>query len=112
MTTALKARLAGAMDGQIPIALIGVAAMGAIFAVNLLARPAPGGDPRTVTAPGCRECGTVVAIRRSAHSVPLTFVEIQMPDGSLRTMRGGAASFSVGDVVEVSGGAPVLRDAL
>lgn len=113
MTTALKARrLAGAMDGQVPIALTALVAMGVIFAVNLLDRPAPGTEARSAASPGCRECGTVVAVRRSAHSVPLNLIEVRMPDGSLRTLRSGTAAFSVGDVVELAGGAPVLRDAL
>ena len=56
------------------------------------------------------EDGRVVAVRRSAHSVPVTIVEIQMLDGSLRTVRGAAQPFSVGDLVEVRDDGLALRD--
>jgi hypothetical protein len=95
---------------QAPIALIGLLAIGVIVAINFLARPDYSAGTRLLDAPGCKQCGTVVAVRRSAHSVPVTFVEVQMPDGSLRTVRGPGQEFSVGDVVEVRGEALTLRD--
>ena len=98
-------------EGQTPIAVIGLLAIGVIVAINYFARPhLEATDTRLLYAPGCRQCGTVVAVRRSAHSVPVTFVEVQMRDGSVRTVRGPGQGFSVGDVVEVRGDALTLRD--
>ena len=98
-------------EGQTPIAVIGLLAIGVIVAINYFARPhLEATDTRLLDAPGCRQCGTVVAVRRSAHSVPVTFVEVQMRDGSVRTVRGPGQGFSVGDVVEVRGDALTLRD--
>ena len=100
---------AGMMEGQAPIALVGLLAIGVIVAVNYVARPQPGAD-RAPGATNCKGCGTVVAVRRSAHSVPVTFVEVQMSDGSVRTLRAPARQFSVGDSVEVKDDALTLRD--
>ena len=100
---------AGMMEGQAPIALVGLLAIGVIVAVNYVARPQPGAD-RAPAATNCKGCGTVVAVRRSAHSVPVTFVEVQMSDGSVRTLRAPARQFSVGDSVEVKDDALTLRD--
>jgi hypothetical protein len=96
---------------QAPVALVGLLAMATILVVNFTARPhlAPV-DSRLLNAPACRHCGTVVAVRRSAHSVPVFFVDVQMTDGSLRTLRERDAGYSVGDVVEVDGSALTLRD--
>ena len=100
------------MDQQTPLALIALLAIGVILAVNMLARPQRGpADSRLLNASGCRQCGTVVAVRHSAHSVPLTYVEVQMRDGSLRTVRGPGQGVSIGDVVEVRGDALTPRDA-
>jgi hypothetical protein len=100
-------------QGQAAISLIGVAAMAAIFAVNLLGRPHPAElDARAPGAILCSDCGTVVAVRRSPHSVPVTLVEVQMMDGSLRTVRAPAQLPSVGDVVQINGDALTLRDGL
>ena len=52
----------------------------------------------------------MVAVRRSAHSVPVTFVEVRMNDGSVRTLRAPARQFSVGDSVEVKDEALTLRN--
>lgn len=98
------------VEQQAPIALIGLLAIGVIVAINYLARPDPVAGDRWFDAPGCKQCGTVIAVRRSAHSVPVTFVEVHMADGSLRTVRGPGQVFSVGDVVEVRGEALTLRD--
>ena len=101
---------AGMMEGQAPIALVGLLAIGVIIAVNYFARPQIGAADRAPNATDCKECGTVVAVRRSAHSVPVTFVEIQMTDGSVRTLRAPALQFSVGDPVEVKDDALTLRN--
>jgi hypothetical protein len=98
------------VEEQAPIALIGLLAIGVIVAINYLARPGHIAGSPLIEAPGCKQCGMVVAVRRSAHSVPMTFVEVQMPDGSVRTVRGANERFSVGDVVEVRGEALTLRD--
>lgn len=91
--------------------LIGLVAIGVIWAIHSLAGPPIGpSDARLQGAPGCGACGTVVAVRRSAHSVPQTFVEVKMADGSLRTLRSASAAVSVGDVVEVRGDGLTPRD--
>ncbi|MGZ9031716.1 MAG: hypothetical protein ACXW2G_10095 [Burkholderiaceae bacterium] len=111
MTTASDAdRRLAEVEQQAPLALIGLLAIGVIVAINYLARPDPVGGSRLLDGSDCKQCGTVVAVRRSAHSVPVTFVEVQMPDGSVRTVRGPGPGFSVGDVVEVRGEALTLRD--
>lgn len=112
VTTASNAdRRVADVEEQTPIALIGLLAIGVIVAINYLARPDHGStDARLLNAPGCKHCGTVVAVRRSAHSVPVTFVEVQMRDGSVRTVRGPGPGFSVGDVVEVRGEGLTARD--
>lgn len=111
MTTASRpGRRPAEVEQQAPIALIGLLAIGVIVAVNYLARPGPAAGSGLLDAPGCRQCGMVVAVRRSAHSVPVTFVEVQMADGTLRTVRGPGEGFSVGDVVEVRGDALTLHD--
>ena len=51
----------------------------------------------------------MVAVRRSAHSSPVYFVEVQMLDGSTRVVQQLAAGFKVGDVVQVNGNALSLR---
>jgi hypothetical protein len=98
------------MEGQAPIALVGLLAIGVIIAVNYFARPQIGAADRAPNATGCKGCGTVVAVRHSAHSVPVTYVEVQMTDGSVRTLRAPARQFSVGDTVEVKDDALTLRD--
>lgn len=101
---------AGMMEGQAPIALVGLLAICVIVAVNYFARPQPGAADHAPNATDCSQCGTVVAVRRSAHSVPVTFVEVQMTDGSVRTLRAPARQFSVGDAVEVKDDALAPRD--
>jgi hypothetical protein len=101
---------AGMMEGQAPIALVGLLAIGVIVAVNYFARPQPGATVRAPNSADCKDCGTVVAVRRSAHSVPVTFVEVQMTDGSVRTLRAPALRFSVGDPVEVKDDALTPRN--
>ena len=92
---------------QTPLVVIGLAAIGMILLINSHARPSA---PREkVVVLSCSECGTVMAVRRASNSTPSYIVEIQMLDGSLRTIPQIAASFSVGDIVRVNGGALTLR---
>jgi hypothetical protein len=94
---------------QAPIALLGLAAIAIIALINAHARPAAV-DKAPVVAAACNtECGTVVAVTRSAHSSPVYFVEVQMLDGSMRVVQQLAAGFKVGDVVQVNGNALSLR---
>jgi len=113
VTTAPNARPgAETVEQHTSLALIALFAMGVIVAINMLARPQRGpADSRLLSASGCRQCGTVVAVRHSAHSVPLTYVEVQMRDGSLRTVRGPGQGVSIGDVVEIRDDALTPRDA-
>jgi hypothetical protein len=97
------------MEGQAPIALVGLLAIGVIVAVNYFARPQLASTDRAPDAMDCKGCGTVIAVRRSAHSVPVTFVEVRMADGSVRTLRAPALQFTVGDAVEVKDDALTLR---
>lgn len=95
---------------QAPIALMGLAAIAVIALINLSGRPAAAmPEPATVQACSNSSCGTVVAVRRSAHSSPVYFVEVQMLDGSTRVVEQLAAGFKVGDVVLVNGNALSLR---
>jgi hypothetical protein len=111
-TASTTRRLAGRTERHAPTALIGLIAIAVIWAIHTLARPPLAAtDTRLANASGCRTCGTVVAVRRTAHSVPVTLVEVKMADGSLRTVRGPAAPISVGDVVEVRDDGLTPRDA-
>jgi hypothetical protein len=92
---------AGMMEGQAPIAVVGLLAIAVIVAVHVFSRPPLETTARATGDADCKECGTVIAVRRSAHSVPVTFVEVQMSDGSVRTLRSPTRQFSVGDPVEV-----------
>ncbi len=92
---------------QTPLVVIGLAAIGMIFLINSHARPTAPREKAVVYS--CSECGTVVAVRRAAESSYL--IEIQMLDGSLRTVPQIAAAFSVGDIVRVNNGALTLRAA-
>jgi hypothetical protein len=102
--------VAGMMEGQAPIAVVGLVAIAVIVAVHLFSRPPLATAGRAANGIACRECGTVIAVRRSAHSVPVTFVEVQMSDGSVRTLRAPTRHFSVGDPVEVRDDALELRN--
>jgi hypothetical protein len=93
---------------QAPIALLGLAAIAIIALINVNAAPAVAVPP-TIVASSCTDCGTVVAIRRSAHSSPVFFVEVQMLDGSTRVVQQLATGFKVGDIVQVNGNALSLR---
>ena len=67
---------------QTPLVVIGLAAIGMIFLINSHARPTPPREKAVVYS--CSECGTVVAVGRR---MPQSYVvEIQMLDGSLRTI--------------------------
>jgi hypothetical protein len=101
---------ATAAERQTPLAAAGLIAIAAIVAVNVFGRPRAD-DTRLVNLQGCPDCATVVAVRQAHSEEGATFVEIQLRDGSRRTLRGRANGFSVGDVVEVKGDALTLRDA-
>jgi hypothetical protein len=92
---------------QTPLVVIGLAAIGMIFLINSHARPTP---PREkVIVYSCSECGTVTAVRKAPNALPSVIVEIQMLDGSLRTVEQTAATFNVGDIVRVNGQLLTLR---
>lgn len=97
-------------DAQTPLTVIGLVAIAMILLINSPARTTSAA-PAPHSAAVCGNCGTVTAVRRSAHSVPVYFVEVQMPDGSLRTIQQLAAGFNVGDIVQVNGNALSLRPA-
>jgi hypothetical protein len=96
-------------DAQTPLTVIGLAAIAMILLINSPARPTVAAAPQIAAA--CVDCGTVTAVRRSAHSSPVYFVEVQMLDGSVRTIQQLTAGFNVGDVVHVNGNALTLRPA-
>ncbi len=96
-------------SAQTPLVVIGLAAIGIIFLINSHARPTVQREQPIVHA--CSECGTVVAVRRAADIAPSFTVEVQMLDGSLRTVRHLATGFNVGDIVRVNGNALILRSA-
>lgn len=104
-------RSARLLDGQTPTALIGLVAIAVILAIHVVSRshltPV---DPRLLDATACTHCGTVVAVRRSAHSIPVYYVEVKLADGSTLTVRELASGLSVGDVVEVRGTSLTPRD--
>lgn len=94
---------------QTPLAVIGLAAIGMIFLIHSHARPTA---PREkVVTIACAECGTVIAVRHGANSAVPYSVEVQMLDGSLRTVQLVTTSFHVGDIVRVNGNALTLRAA-
>ena len=101
-------RSAESFGAQAPIALLGLAAIAIIALINANGRPASAVPPQAVTI-ACSNCGTVVAVRQSAHSSPVYFVEVQMLDGSTRVVQQLAAGFKVGDVVQVNGNALSMR---
>lgn len=91
---------------QAPMALLGLAAIVLIALIHLNAGPAVAVP---ASAPGCSDCGTVVAVHQSAHAAPTYFIELRMADGSHRVVQQFAAGFKVGDVVQVNGNALALR---
>ncbi len=96
-------------SAQTPLMIIGLAAISMILLINSHARPTA---PREkVVAYACAECGTVVAVRQTTQAAPSYVVEVQMLDGSIRTVQQTAAAFSVGDIVRVNGNALTLRSA-
>jgi hypothetical protein len=104
----VSTRSSESFGAQAPVALLGLAAIAIIALINLNARPAAA-LPAAVVTSACVDCGTVVAIRRSAHSSPVYFVEVQMLDGSTRVVQQLASGFKVGDIVQVNGNALSLR---
>jgi hypothetical protein len=99
---------AESFGAQAPIALLGLAAIAIIALINANARTAHADLPPAITT-ACVNCGTVVAVRQSAHSSPVYFVEVQMLDGSKRVVQQLASGFKVGDFVQVNGNALSLR---
>ncbi len=96
-------------SAQTPLMIIGLAAISMILLINSHARPTA---PREkVVAYACAECGTVVAVRRTAQSATSYLVEVQMLDGSIRTVEQMAEGFNVGDIVRINGNALTLRSA-
>jgi len=87
--------------------LLGLAVIAVIALINANARPVPVAEP--IVSVSCAACGTVVDVRRSAHSSPIYFVEVQMLDGSTRVVEQLAAGFKIGDIVQVNGNALTLR---
>ncbi len=109
--TAAKGRTLIISEGQTPIAAIGMIAIAMILAVHFMSRPhVTPVDSRLLDSPACVRCGTVTGVRRSAHSVPVYYVDVKMVDGSTMTVRQSADGLSVGDVVEVRGNALTARD--
>lgn len=97
------------LKGQLPVVLVGLIAMAILLAIHLTSKP-PGSASNRLEAT-CPGCGTVVAVRRSAHSVPVYFVEVRMDDGALMTLRRPENAFQVGDLVEIRGDALARRAA-
>lgn len=92
---------------QAPLALLGLAMIAVIALINANSRPVPAAKP--IVAIACATCGTVIDVRRAAHSSGIYFVEVQMLDGSSRVIEQLAAGFKVGDIVQVNGNALTLR---
>jgi hypothetical protein len=94
---------------QTPLIVIGLAAISMILLINSHARPTPQREKPVVYS--CADCGTVVAVRRSAQPSPSYVVEVQMLDGSVRVIPHLTAGLNIGDIVQVSGNALTLRRA-
>lgn len=95
------------LSTQTPLAVIGLAAIAMIFLINSHARPT---TPREkVASIVCAECGTVIAVNRGAESTLPYAIQVQMLDGSLRTVKLLDTSLHVGDIVRVNGNALTLR---
>jgi hypothetical protein len=99
------------LKGQMPVIMVGLIAMAILIAIHLTSKPQGSTSGRLLEPATCPGCGTVVAVRRSAHSVPVYFVEIRMDDGSLKTVRHREEAFRIGDLVEVNGDALARRAA-
>jgi hypothetical protein len=108
LTPEPSARSSESFSAQAPLALLGLAAIAIIALINVNTRPVVAVPP-TIVASSCVDCGTVVAIRRSAHASPVFFVEVQMLDGSTRVVQQLASGFKIGDIVQVNGNALSLR---
>jgi hypothetical protein len=99
------------LKGQMPVVMVGLIAMAILIAIHLTSKPQGSTSDRLLGPATCPGCGTVVAVRRSAHSVPVYIVEIRKDDGSLMTVRRPEDAFRVGDLVEVNGDALAHRAA-
>jgi hypothetical protein len=112
MTAVFKQTVATVPDhesfgAQAPLAVLALAVIAVIALINANARPPAPRQP--IVAVACSTCGTVVAVRRSAHSSPIFLVEVQMLDGSTRVVQQSATGFKVGDIVQFNGNALTLR---
>jgi len=106
--------------GQTPVALVAIAAIGAILLVNSLSLPSSaraGGLPSVPALDGevaCAGCGEVVGVRplhgNTAGGAGPYEVEIRMRDGIQRLIRAEAPGVIVGDRVRLEGGSLTLRD--
>jgi hypothetical protein len=100
------ARAGERYEAQTPLTVIGLAAIAMILLINSPTLPGWAAPARHFAA--CENCGTVTAVRRTAHPAPVYFIDVRMPDGSVRTIP-QLVGFHVGDVVEVDGDALTLR---
>jgi hypothetical protein len=98
--------------GAEPLAVIAIAlaAIALILAINISTRPLPAATYDDVALATCADCGTVIAVRRSAHSTPVYFVEVRLLDGSVRTVQQSESGYSVGDFVQINGTRLTLRN--
>ena len=94
-------------SAQTPLVVIGLAAISMIFLIHSHARPTAEREKPAVYS--CSECGTVVAVRRGTEAPSSYVVQIQMLDGSLRTIPQAAANFNIGDIVRLHGDVLTLR---
>lgn len=93
-------------SAQTPLVVIGLAAISMILLINSHARPT---TPREkVVEYACSDCGTVVSVQRAANSAGTFSIQVQMLDGSIRTVE-LTTGFKVGDIVRVNGNALTLR---
>jgi len=103
-----RSALSETIGSQTPLLVIGLAAIGMIFLINSHAQPTPSREK--LVAYSCAECGTVVAVRHDASIAPAYLVQVQMLDGTLRSVT-QLGRVQVGDVVRVNGNALTLRQA-
>jgi len=104
--------------GQTPIALVAIAAVGAILLVNTWTGPA---GARRDAAPApiagwseCSACGEVVHINErstaSGSGLARFEVEVRMRNGALRTVQQAAPGLMIGDRVRLTDGRLTLQE--